>query len=240
MAKNIAKKTYRSKVGRDVSTSLVPMMTSRAPRRDDSEIKPLTSAQGVYINAIQSSKLTFGIGPAGTGKTFIAAAIAADMLMAEEIECIIITRPAVEAGESLGFLPGDLDEKFAPYFAPVRSVLEKRLGKGAVEYFIKAGKIVILPLALMRGHSFQNAFVLLDEAQNTTPVQMKMFLSRMEEGCIVVVDGDPEQQDTPGQSGLLDAVHRVEKLNGVTVVEFNDDDIVRSGLVMDIIKAYRH
>lgn len=183
--------------------------------------------------------MTFGIGPAGTGKTYIAAAYGAELLALGKVERLILTRPAVEAGEELGFLPGALDEKYAPYLSPVRTILDKRLGRGAVEYLLKAKRIVPMPLAYMRGETFEDAFVLLDEAQNTTPTQLKLFLTRIGPNARVVVDGDVEQVDIKGKSGLLDAVHRLGHLPSVRVVHFNDEDIVRSGIVADIIKAYR-
>lgn len=207
-------------------------------RRDDSPLEALTEAQGWYINSIKTNQLTFGIGPAGTGKSWCAATLAADALLEREVEQIIITRPAVEAGEELGFLPGELMEKYEPWLTPIRQVLEKRLGKGTVEMFLKSGRIEPLPIAYMRGRSFQNAFVILDEAQNTTPVQMKLVLSRIGENCRVVVDGDPRQVDIKTTSGLMDAVRRLRHIPSVGVVEFTRADIVRSGLVQQIIEAY--
>lgn len=207
-------------------------------RRDDSELQAKTTAQAHYINAIRHSVITFGIGPAGTGKTFIAASLAAEALIDREVDRIILTRPAVEAGESLGFLPGELMEKYAPYLQPVQQVLERRLGKGAVEAFIKSGKIVALPLAYMRGWTFENAFVLLDEAQNTTPAQMKLFLTRIGEDCRVVIDGDPSQSDIPGRSGLSDVIDRLRCVPDISFTIFEREDIVRSGLVQNILERY--
>jgi phosphate starvation-inducible PhoH-like protein len=208
--------------------------------RNLAPIKAKTYGQSAYMKAIETKKLIFGIGPAGTGKTFVATALAADRLKAREIDKLILTRPAIEAGESLGFLPGEMDEKFDPYFRPVRNVLEARLGKGFTEYAIKSGKIEALPLAYMRGHTFDRCFVLLDEAQNTTPVQMKMFLTRIGEESTVVVDGDPTQKDIRGPSGLLDAVDRMDGHPDVAVVRFTREDVVRSGLVQDILVAYEN
>lgn len=203
-----------------------------------SPIKPKTEAQKRYLNAIRISDLTFGIGPAGTGKTFIAVCEAADMLRNGDIEKLIVTRPAVEAGESLGFLPGEMDEKFDPYFAPVKEILIRRLGAGQTEYFIKSGKIEAKPLAFMRGTTFQNAFVLLDEAQNTTPTQMKLFLTRIGEHTKVVVDGDINQKDIKGTSGLEDAVDRFGGRRWCSLVQFGHDDIVRSGIAKEIVLGY--
>jgi phosphate starvation-inducible PhoH-like protein len=208
-------------------------------QRDTSPLEALTPRQQDYINAIRSNPLTFGIGPAGTGKTWIAASIASQLLEDREVDRIIVTRPAVEAGEELGHLPGELSEKWAPYFAPVRHVLERRLGKGAVEMYLKSERIVIMPLAYMRGHTFQNSFVLLDEAQNTTPSQMKLFLTRIGEGSRIAVDGDLSQRDIRGPSGLTDALGRVRHLPGVGVVKFDRSDVVRSGLVQQIVEAYQ-
>jgi phosphate starvation-inducible protein PhoH and related proteins len=204
-------------------------------------VEPLqakTPAQKTYLSAIAAQRLIIATGPAGTGKTFLCAAQAGQMLKDRKIERIVVTRPAVEAGESLGFLPGELDEKFAPYLMPLREVLVERLGKGFVDYCIGKGKIEALPLAYMRGRTFKNSFVILDEAQNTTPLQMKMFLTRMGQGSTVVVNGDPTQKDIHGPSGLEDAVNKVRGLPGVALVEFTRADVVRSDLVQLIIDRY--
>lgn len=207
-------------------------------KRDNSPINPLTERQKRYVNAIKSFTLTFATGPAGTGKTWICAALAAQMLENNEIDKIIITRPAVEAGESLGFLPGEIEEKFDPYLQPFRDVLNERLGKSFVEYLIKRGTIEAAPLAYMRGRTFKNAFVILDEAQNTTTTQMKMFLTRIGHDCKVVVNGDCAQKDVKGESGLDDAVARLSYIPSVKHVRFERSDIVRSGLVQEIVTAY--
>jgi len=173
-----------------------------------------------------------------THNTYVAAGLAADDLRDGKIDKIIITRPGVEAGESFGFLPGEIEEKYAPYIDPFRDILNERLGKGQVEYLIKSKKIEAKPLAFMRGSTFKDAVIILDEAQNTTPTQMKLFLTRIGEGCTVIVDGDTAQKDISGKSGLSDAVNRLRSLSNVGVVEFHSDDIVRSGIVKDIIEAY--
>lgn len=209
-------------------------------KRITTPIEPKTENQRRYINAIKNFKLIFGIGPAGVGKSFIAGSIAAERLESRQIEKIIITRPAVEAGESFGHLPGELSEKFEPYLAPLTSVFEQRLGKSYFEYLVKVGKIQAIPLAFMRGITFTDAFVVLDEAQNVTPGQMKMFLTRIGENCTVVVDGDVTQQDISGPSGLVDAIERVSYIPSVKVVRFSDSDSVRSGLVAEILCAYRN
>jgi len=208
------------------------------PHKPAEPFKPLTDAQARYAGAIAGQTLTFGIGPAGTGKTFVAATLAAEALLAGDVERIIITRPICEAGEQLGFLPGDMKEKVDPYMTPLYEVLNRRLGRSHVEALIKTGKIEVLPLAFMRGRSLQGAFVILDEAQNTTRTQMKMFLTRMEEDAQVVVDGDLTQQDIPGISGLADALDRLEGKPGVAVVRFTRADIVRSGFTQMVVDAY--
>lgn len=213
-------------------------VTRRTEKVDRSPITPMNEAQRRYIGAIKSFDLTFATGPAGTGKTWLCAALAAQALNEGHIDKIIITRPAVEAGEHLGFLPGELEEKFDPYLQPFRDVLNERLGKSFVEYLLKMGRIEATPLAYMRGRTFKNAYVILDEAQNTTPMQMKMFLTRIGHNCKVIVNGDMSQKDIHGQSGLDDAVARLAWIPAVKHVKFGKEDIVRSGLVGEIVKAY--
>jgi phosphate starvation-inducible PhoH-like protein len=210
------------------------------PKFKAEPLSALNESQKRYICAIKSSILTFGIGPAGTGKTYIAGALAAQAFENKSVERIIITRPAVDAGESLGFLPGELEEKYAVYIDPFRSVLEERLGKGAVQYMVRHKSLQPQPLAYMRGKTFKNAFVILDEAQNVSPDQMKMFLTRIGNNCKVVVDGDLSQKDIRGVSGLDDARKRLAWIPSVRIVEFGIEDIVRSGIVADIIKSYEH
>lgn len=209
-------------------------------RGDSSAIKALSKAQGYYMEAIRAQQLVFATGSAGTGKTWVCAAIAAEMLERKHVDKIIITRPAVEAGESLGFLPGELEEKFDPYLQPFKDVLNERLGKTHVEYLIKRGVIEASPLAYMRGKTFRNAFVILDEAQNTTTNQMKMFLTRIGNNCKVVVNGDTSQKDIAGISGLKDAVERLAWIPAVSHIEFTHADIVRSGLCQEIVMAYEN
>lgn len=205
---------------------------------DRSAIEPMNESQKRYIAAIKSFTLTFATGPAGTGKTWICGALAAQALDSGEIDKIIITRPAVEAGESLGFLPGELEDKFDPFLQPFRDVLNERLGKSFVDYLIKTGRIEAAPLAYMRGRTFKNSYVILDEAQNTSPMQMKMFLTRIGYNCKVIVNGDMSQKDIRGDSGLDDAVARLAWIPTVKHVKFTKDDVVRSGLVGEIVKAY--
>jgi len=223
----------------DLKSRSQQLETAYAPPRSTQPLQAKTSAQQTYIQAIQTHSLTFGIGPAGTGKSYCAGALAAEALESGRIERIILTRPAVEAGESLGFLPGELDEKFSVYIDAFRDILNERLGAGTVDYCLRHGRIVAAPLAFMRGKTFNaKTFVILDEAQNTSPAQMKMFLTRIGEDCKVVINGDILQSDIRGPNGLADAVGRLRDLPNVYVHEFARADIVRSGLVKDIIDRY--
>lgn len=213
--------------------------TAYSPRRCEQPLSARTPAQQRYINAIKSHCLTFGVGPAGTGKSYCAGALAAAALESGRIERIILTRPAVEAGEQLGFLPGALEEKFSVYIDAFRDILNERLGAGTVNYNLRHGRIVAAPLAFMRGKTFgPDTFVVLDEAQNTSIAQMKMFLTRIGDDCKVVINGDVNQSDIRGVNGLQDALKRVVGLKGVYVHEFERDDIVRSGLVRELIDRY--
>ncbi|AMB48241.1 PhoH family protein [Methylobacterium sp. AMS5] len=211
----------------------------RVPQKPrQTPVAPLNAAQREFDALMHENTLTIALGPAGTGKTWFAAARMAERLRDGEIQQVIITRPAVEAGESLGFLPGELDEKFEPYFRPVREAFEDVLGKGHVEYLIKNGTIEARPLALLRGSTFKHADVLLDEAQNTTPGQMKLFLTRIGQDCRVVVNGDLRQKDIPGPSGLADALDKLSGKPGVGVMRFKREDIVRSGFAQMVVSAY--
>lgn len=213
--------------------------TAYSPPRSPQPLRAKNQAQQNYIHAIRNHALTFGIGPAGTGKSYCAGALAAEALESGRIERIIITRPAVETGENLGFLPGDLDQKFSVYIDAFRDILNERLGAGTVDYCLRHGRIVAAPLAYMRGKTFNSkTFVILDEAQNTSVAQMKMFLTRIGEDCKVVINGDLEQSDIKGPNGLADAIRRLDNLRGVHVHEFAREDIVRSGLVRDIMDRY--
>jgi phosphate starvation-inducible PhoH-like protein len=213
--------------------------TAYSPPRSPQPLQAKNHAQQQYITAIKNHALTFGIGPAGTGKSYCAGALAAEALESGRIERIILTRPAVESGENLGFLPGDLDQKFSVYIDAFRDILNERLGAGTVDYCLRHGRIVAAPLAFMRGKTFNSkTFVILDEAQNTSVAQMKMFLTRIGEDCKVVINGDVQQSDIRGPNGLEDAVRRLGNLRNVYVHEFERDDIVRSGLVRDIIDRY--
>ena len=199
-----------------------------------------TPTQGAYIEAIRRHELVFGIGPAGTGKTYLAVACAAEALMNGEVDRIVLSRPAVEAGERLGFLPGDMKEKVDPYLRPLYDALYDMMPASLVAKGIAENQIEIAPLAFMRGRTLSSAFIILDEAQNTTPQQMKMFLTRLGEGSRMVVTGDPTQVDLPSgvSSGLSDAVAVLKGVQGVASVGFSNSDIVRHALVGRIVAAY--
>lgn len=221
-----------------IEFSQAPLIQDFQIRRNTSPIEPRTQSQQRYIQSIDSNQLTFATGPAGTGKTWVCAAKAAEALLAKEVKKIVITRPVVEAEENMGFLPGSIEEKFAPYFTPFREVLEERLGAGHVKALIKAGQIEMAPLAYMRGRSFKECFVVLDEAQNTSEGQMKLFLTRIGENTKVVINGDISQKDIKVKSGLSDAVNRFASLSNVGYIHFEQQDIVRSGLVQQIVEGY--
>ncbi len=196
--------------------------------------------QASYIRALRQHDLVFGLGPAGTGKTYLAVATAVDMMMSGAVERIVLSRPAVEAGERLGFLPGDLREKVDPYLRPLYDALYDMLPGEQVTKRLASGEIEIAPLAFMRGRTLANAFVILDEAQNTTPEQMKMFLTRLGENARMAVTGDLSQIDLPPgtRSGLNDALDTLEGVEGVAVVSFTEADVVRHALVARIVRAY--
>jgi len=203
-------------------------------------IKARTPAQSAYIRALERTDLVFGVGPAGTGKTYLAVAFAAQLLEKGKVERIILSRPAVEAGERLGFLPGDLKDKVDPYLRPLYDALDDCLDKDIVEKGIAKGKIEIAPLAFMRGRTLTNAAVILDEAQNTTTMQMKMFLTRLGEGSKMFVNGDPSQIDLPPgvKSGLEEALQTLKGVKGIEAIRFLNGDIVRRDLVQRIVEAY--
>jgi len=203
-------------------------------------IKPKTPNQKELVEAILSNDLVFAVGPAGTGKTFIAVALAVKALKNKEIKKIIITRPAVEAGENLGFLPGDLKEKIDPYLRPIYDALEEMIPAEKLRFYLENNVIEIAPLAYMRGRTLNNAYILLDEAQNTTPLQIKMFLTRMGPNSKVVVTGDISQVDLPHKqiSGLKHAIETLEGIDKIGFVTLNDKDVVRHKMVKEIIRAY--
>jgi phosphate starvation-inducible PhoH-like protein len=199
-----------------------------------------TPAQDAYMRAMDRAELVFGVGPAGTGKTYLAVAHAASLLERGDINRIILSRPAVEAGERLGFLPGDMKDKVDPYLRPLYDALYDMMRPEHVERCITSGMIEVAPLAFMRGRTLANAVVILDEAQNTTSMQMKMFLTRLGENSKMIVTGDPTQVDLPRgeKSGLIEAVALLDGIEGVHVSRFNDKDVVRHALVGRIVRAY--
>lgn len=202
-------------------------------------LTPYNENQGLYIDALRTSEQVIVCGSSGTGKTYIAATFAANMYAANKVDKIILTRPNVAVGKDLGFFPGSLEEKFAPWAAPVLDVLNEQLGKGVVETAIKNGNIELAPLSVMRGRSFKNAFVILDEAQNTSVAEIKMFLTRIGQGCKVVINGDIKQSDIASQSGLSKIIHLVKKNKmDVPIIEFGVNDIVRSDICRDWIIAF--
>lgn len=203
-------------------------------------VRPKTLGQRVYVDAIKRNSITFGVGPAGTGKTYLAVVLACAALRNREVEKLILTRPAVEAGEKLGFLPGDLQEKVDPYLRPLYDALQDILGQDTYQKLMTKGVIEIAPLAYMRGRTLENAYVILDEAQNTTAKQMKMFLTRLGFGSKMVVTGDPGQIDLPRgvTSGLIEATQVLEKVKGIEIVRMEAMDVIRHDVVSRIVEAY--
>ena len=203
-------------------------------------IKPRTLGQRLYVDSLKRSELVICCGPAGTGKTFLGVAMAVKALKSREVSRIILTRPAIEAGERLGFLPGDIEEKVNPYMRPIYDALSALLGQEMFERYYDKGVIEVSPLAFMRGRNLDDCFVLLDEAQNTTPEQMKMFLTRLGVNCRACVCGDFTQIDLPRgiESGLKDSITVLNGVEGITIVSLNDSDIVRNSLVARIVRAY--
>ena len=222
----------------DASGGAIPQIMIRTRKKT---IVPRTIAQAHYMRQLLSNDIIFALGPAGTGKTYIAVAQAVAQLITGSIQRLILSRPAVEAGEKLGFLPGDMKEKVDPYLRPLYDALNDCLPAEQVERRIASGEIEIAPIAFMRGRTLADAFIILDEAQNTTPAQMKMFLTRFGENSRMVVCGDPKQTDLPGgmnASGLNDAVGRLEGVEGLSICRFGSGDVVRHPIVGRIVEAY--
>ena len=211
-----------------------------SPRK--APVTPKTLGQKTYVESIRTHDVTLGVGPAGTGKTYLAMAMAVSALREEKISRIILTRPAVEAGEALGFLPGDLYEKITPYLRPLYDALHDMMPADEIQKNIERDVIEIAPLAYMRGRTLNHAFIILDEAQNTTTEQMLMFLTRLGHSSKAVITGDPTQVDLPPHkhSGLIEAVHALRKVPGIAITEFGKRDVVRHPLVQRIIAAYEH
>lgn len=203
-------------------------------------IKCKTVGQKAYVDAIRKNTVIFGVGPAGTGKTYLAVCLAVQAMKQKQAEKIILTRPAVEAGEKLGFLPGDLQTKVDPYLRPLYDALQEMLGVESYTKLMERGAIEIAPLAYMRGRTLSNAFIILDEAQNTTKEQMKMFLTRLGDGSKMVITGDVSQIDLPEgkKSGLVHATKLLKDVEGISVINLTDKDVVRNTLVMRIVRAY--
>ena len=224
----------------EIEDPRLPLSDLPAIRTKRGAIGPRSPGQAAYMDMLAKHEMVFGIGPAGTGKTYLAVAQAVAMLTAGKVDRIVLSRPAVEAGERLGFLPGDLKEKVDPYLRPLYDALHDMMPGEQVVRRMGTGEIEVAPLAFMRGRTLAHAFVILDEAQNTTPVQMKMFLTRMGEGTHMVVAGDLSQVDLPAgtRSGLRDALETVEGVPGIAVCRFDKRDVVRHPLVARIVDAY--
>jgi phosphate starvation-inducible PhoH-like protein len=205
-------------------------------------IAPFSTNQFEYINALSTRDVVFATGPAGTGKTYLAVAVAVSAFLNKQVDRIILSRPAVEAGEKLGFLPGDLKEKIDPYLRPLYDALHDMIPAENLAKFMESGEIEIAPLAFMRGRTLNNAFVIVDEAQNTTPTQMKMLLTRLGESSRIVITGDPSQMDLPigTKSGLADAVERLQHIIEIGFITFKDEDIIRHPLTAKILRAYNN
>ncbi len=226
--------------GDNVDTQTAQDLSNIVLKTKKRHIYPRSATQAEYIQTMMQNELVFGLGPAGTGKTYLAVALAVSMMLEGVIDKIILSRPAVEAGENLGFLPGDLKEKVDPYLRPLYDALYEMLPAEQVDKKIALGEIEIAPLAFMRGRTLSNAFIILDEAQNTTPMQMKMFLTRLGENSRMVVNGDLSQVDLPRGtvSGLRDALDVLKGTSNIGSVRFSAADVVRHGLVAKIVKAY--
>jgi phosphate starvation-inducible PhoH-like protein len=224
--------------GSDALRDLYAERISTSPRK--ASVTPKTTGQRKYVQAIRAHDVTFGIGPAGTGKTYLAMAMAVSALREEKVSRIILTRPAVEAGEALGFLPGDLYEKITPYLRPLHDALHDMMPAEDIQKNMEKAVIEIAPLAYMRGRTLNNAFIILDEAQNSTAEQMFMFLTRLGHGSKAVITGDPTQIDLPHHktSGLVESVRALRQTAGISIVEFSRKDVVRHPLVQRIIEAY--
>jgi phosphate starvation-inducible protein PhoH and related proteins len=228
-----AKRTRRT------TSSVRATKYKNADSKGTSGIVPRTLKQKEFLDALRSNSQVFVLGPAGTGKTYVTATYAADLYALKEIDKIVITRPHVAVGKELGFLKGDLEEKTKPWALPVLDVLEKHLGKGAVETGIKNGNIEMAPLALMRGRSFDNAFIIVDETQNITTHELKMLLTRVGEGTTIVLNGDVQQSDLKEADGLSKVIHLAKKhMLPVPIIEFGVEDIVRSDICAQWVKVF--
>jgi phosphate starvation-inducible PhoH-like protein len=233
--------SYLRVVANDPEVSLLKLVQSGKQRNFGKKmLAPKTVNQRRYIEAIERSDMVFGVGPAGTGKTYLAVAMAVSALVNKQVSRIVLTRPAVEAGERLGFLPGTLQEKIDPYLRPLYDALYDMLESERVEKLLERNSIEVAPIAFMRGRTLNDCFIILDEAQNSTPEQMKMVLTRQGFNSKMVVNGDVTQIDLPNgrRSGLIDAVEVLKGVEGISFVQFDDKDVVRHSLVQRIVKAY--
>ena len=222
-----------------VFEKLASIRVDVSPRKP--AIFPKTLGQQLYLNAIENNPITFGVGPAGTGKTYLAMAMAVSALLKDDVSRIILTRPAIEAGENLGYLPGDMQQKVYPYLRPLYDALHDMMPSETIESYIERGVIEVAPLAYMRGRTLNHAFVILDEAQNTTPAQMLMFLTRLGFDSKCAITGDPTQIDLPNRnvSGLLEALSILGNIPGLEFAELTELDVVRHPLVQKVIEAYQ-
>jgi len=232
-------KKQRRKLRSFETAEIIEFQTKFQAERELPPIKPLNPTQGDYLDALRVNPQVIVLGPAGTGKTWIAVTYAADLFRHGQIDKIILTRPNVPCGRSLGYFPGTLEEKFAPWAAPVIEAIKERMGRAAYDIALKNGDIELLPFEVMRGRSLKNAFVLLDEAQNCTVTEIKTFLTRIGEDCTVVVNGDISQCDLEQGSGLATIIHLIKsQMLTVPVIEFTRDDIVRSGVCAMWVRAF--
>ena len=243
MGKHVSTKVLTKKQRRKLrsfeTAEIIEFQTKFQAERELPPIKPLNPTQGDYLDALRVNPQVIVLGPAGTGKTWIAATHAADLFRHGQIDKIILTRPNVPCGRSLGYFPGTLEEKFAPWAAPVIEAIKERMGRAAYDIALKNGDIELLPFEVMRGRSLKNAFVLLDEAQNCTVTEIKTFLTRIGEDCTVVVNGDISQCDLEQGSGLATIIHLIKsQMLTVPVIEFTRDDIVRSGVCAMWVRAF--
>ncbi len=222
------------------ASARVPVNTEVNIKTQKKIVHPYSPMQAEYIEALHHHDMVFALGPAGTGKTYIAVAQAVALFMSHKVDRIILSRPAVEAGEKLGFLPGDLKDKIDPYLRPLYDALHDMMPAERVMKHVENGEIEVAPLAFMRGRTLANAYIILDEAQNTTPTQMKMFLTRLGENSRMVITGDMSQTDLPKdiKSGLQDAIKKVEHIEGIKCIRFSDVDVVRHTLAAKIVQAY--
>ncbi|MFZ3482061.1 PhoH family protein [Sphingomonas sp. 3-13AW] len=235
----VAYELSRRQVGEPIAMQGSPAFVTIKTRKKT--IAPRTPAQASYMQHLARAEMIFALGPAGTGKTYLAVAQAVSDLMTGRVQRLVLSRPAVEAGERLGFLPGDMKEKVDPYLRPIYDALHDCMPPEQVERRIASGEIEVAPIAFMRGRTLADAFIILDEAQNTTPAQMKMFLTRFGQSSRMVICGDPNQVDLPGgprSSGLADAVQRLERVEGMVFSHFTGEDVVRHPIVGRVVQAY--